>query len=92
MPYPNEHSCRLLTPNLFTAFRRKNEAEESEGRRIDVIYGIKKGKTKIQALRYPISVWSEMEAAIHCGERGGEFHSAEPPVPEKAIPWRVSGL
>lgn len=76
MPYPNEHSCRIANPNLFTTFRRKNNEESEDGREIDVIYGIKSGKTRIQALRYKTEFWSEMDAAEHCMRRGGHFEAA----------------
>ncbi len=82
MPFPSEHSCRLIQPSEFSSFRRANNAEEEAGKRVDVIYGIrpksgkKGGRTAIQALRYPIDEWSEKDAREHCMIRGGEFHPA----------------
>lgn len=83
MPYPNEHSCRLVDPNEFKGFRRKN-AEEFEGNKsIDVVYGIRDkkgkrgGKSEIQALRYDKDIWSVGEAAVHCEIRGGRFEPAK---------------
>jgi len=49
MPYPNEHAARINSPGKYDQFRRKNDAL---GRGIDVIYGIKNGKTEIQAIRF----------------------------------------
>ena len=40
MPYPNEHACRLEDPDKYDRFRRINCEQESDGKCIDVIYGI----------------------------------------------------
>ena len=85
MPYPNEHSCRLVDPGQFTAIRRKNAEEVDNGRPIDVVYGIRGksgkrgGKTQIQALRYNKEVWNEQDAEMHCILRGGRFEPASEP-------------
>lgn len=81
-PFKSEHSCRLISPEEFASFARRNDAEEDAGRRIDVIYGIKAkkgkrgGKTQIQSLRYPVDEWKVSEARDHCMIRGGVFHPA----------------
>jgi hypothetical protein len=41
-----------------------------------VIYGIKEGKSEIQALRYPKKVWDADDARKHCSSRGGSFEAA----------------
>lgn len=71
MPYPNEHACRLVDPKEFDEFRRENEKITVNGKPVDVIFGIKDGKSKIQALRYKKSVWSVEEARNDCKNRGG---------------------
>jgi len=76
MPYPNEHSCRLEDPDKYDRFARKNCAQKSDGKCIDVIYGIKGGKSEIQALRYPKSVWTESAARTHCKLHKGFFEPA----------------
>jgi HK97 family phage prohead protease len=76
MPYPNEHACRLEDPDKYDKLRRENCAEKSDGKCIDVIYGIKDNKSEIQALRYDKEVWSASEARAHCKERGGKFEAA----------------
>lgn len=82
MPYPNEHSCRLQNPDKYKRFNRVNGDRESNGKPIDVIYGIreKDGKdvSEEQAYRYPTKHWSEKEARSHCKEHDGiTFEPAE---------------
>jgi len=76
MPFPNEHSCRLKQPGQYTRFARKNCEQKHDGKCIDVIYGIKQGKSEIQALRYPKGSWTESAARNHCSGRGGSFEAA----------------
>lgn len=75
MPYPNEHSCRLKEPN-YDEYRRGNCDQKHNGKCIDVIYGIRNGKSETQALRYKTSIWNESDARAHCDSRGGSFHPA----------------
>ena len=77
MPYPNEHSCRLENPDKYDSFSRKNCAQKHDGKCIDAIYGIKEGKSEIQALRYGTKIWTEAAARAHCKEREGTFEPAE---------------
>lgn len=76
-PYANEHACRINDPGKYARFARKNCAQKSDGKCIDVIYGIKEGKTEIQALRYPKDIWSADEARKHCSGRNGSFEAAK---------------
>jgi len=76
MPYPNEHSCRLEDPDKYENFRREKCGEKHDGKCIDVIYGIKEGKSEIQALRYKTDIWDEDDARAHCKEREGKFEPA----------------
>lgn len=76
-PYENEHSCRLEDPKQFDKFSRKNCEQKHEGKCIDVIYGIKEGKSKIQALRYKTSIWKKEAAQSHCKSRKGLFEAAK---------------
>lgn len=48
-PFPNEHAARLTDPAQYNSFRRKNN---DFGDGIDAIYGIKSGKTELQAIRF----------------------------------------
>lgn len=69
-PYPDEHACRLNSPEKYTKFRRKNGAFKINGKSVDIIYGITKdGKTEIQAIRYPKSTWTADEARADCKKR-----------------------
>lgn len=103
MPYPNEHSCRILDPDKFKEMRRNNCEQKHEGKCIDVIYGItgagEDRKSEIQTLRYPVDVWTEASAKAHCEERKGFFESAVeekkeeikiPLYPKPFLPMRSS--
>lgn len=68
-PYPNEYSCRLKDPGQFTTFRRVNNAAKVNGKRIDFIFGIKNGKSEIQAIRYPKDIWTEDSAKRNCSAK-----------------------
>ena len=76
-PYPNEHSCRLQMPNKYDRFVRKNCARKSDGKCIDHVYGIKEGKSELQALRYKKDIWTESDAKAHCKDEKGFFEPAE---------------
>ena len=75
-PYPNEHSCRIVSPKGFDKYARKNCAEKKSGKCIDVIYGIKNGKSVIQALRFKSKYWTVEDAQKECELRGGSFVAA----------------
>lgn len=47
-----------------------------DGKCIDVIYGIREGKSEQQSLRYPKDNWTESAARAHCEDRGGTFEAA----------------
>lgn len=89
MPYPNEHSCRLRDPGEFDGFARKNCDQKADGKCIDVIYGIKDGKSEIQALRYPKEIWEEDDARAHCEAKGGSFEAAKDEEQSKGEPSRL---
>ena len=76
MPYPNEHACRLNSPDKYDRFARKNCDRKVSGKCVDVIYGIKEGKTEVQALRYPKDSWEAAAARSHCKDEGGTFEAA----------------
>jgi len=77
MPYEGEHSCRLKEPSQFAEFRRKNNERSSGGKKYDVIYGIKKGKSEEASYRYSKKIWSEKEAKSHCSSHKGRFEPAK---------------
>jgi len=74
IPYPNEHSCRLKSPDLFenNSFRRIAQGK------LSIIIGKLKGQTTTttQAYRYPVSKWDADDAEKHCKEHKGSFHKA----------------
>jgi len=78
LPFTNEHSCRLESPDKYESWGRKNCEQEHDGKCIDVVYGTTSaGKTEIQSLRYKKSVWDEGAARSHCNSRGGSFEPAK---------------
>lgn len=75
MPYPNEHSCRLKSPDAFQpkSFRRM---ERPKG--VSLIIARPKGKTTTatQAIRYDKDIWTADRAKTDCEEKGGSFEAA----------------
>ena len=69
MPYADEHSCRLVSPSEFQEFRRQNNWKQIDGKRVDAIFGLRDGKTELQAIRYPKSEWSKADARSHCSSQ-----------------------
>jgi hypothetical protein len=65
MPFANEHACRLKSPAGFDNFRRQNNWQDHEGKRIDAIFGIKDRSSTLQAMRYPKDVWTARSARLH---------------------------
>jgi len=89
-PYPEEHSCRLENPDDFDKFRRQNCAQKHDNKCIDVIYGIKDNKSKIQALRYKTSIWKVDDAEEHCKSRKGTFEKAKESKQEVRMPIKLN--
>lgn len=83
-PFPNEHSCRLEDPGKYDRFARKNCEIKHDNKCIDVIFGIKSGKSEIQAMRYPKDIWDESAARNHCKSKGGSFEAAAKEVSSMA--------
>ncbi len=77
MPYSGEHSCRLEDPGQYDRFARKNCFQKHEGKCIDFIFGVKEGKSEVQAMRYNKEVWTASEARSHCASHNGSFEAAE---------------
>lgn len=49
---------------------------KSGGKCLDVIYGIKSGKSEIQAYRYKKTIWTASAARSHCSSHNGSFEAA----------------
>ncbi len=75
-PYENEHSCRLEDPGKYDRFARKNCYQKHDGKCIDFIFGIKEGKSEVQAMRYGKDAWTEEAAKSHCKDHKGSFEAA----------------
>ena len=71
MPFSGEHSCRLIPPGEFSEFRRQNNFRQVDGKRVDAIFGIRDGKSELQALRYPKNIWVSGDARSHCSSQDG---------------------
>jgi HK97 family phage prohead protease len=76
-PYANEHACRLQDPGKYDNFARQNCKAKSDGKCIDFIFGIKGGKSELQAMRYKKDVWTADAAKSHCSGKGGSFEAAK---------------
>jgi len=76
-PYPNEHSCDINTKK-YPKYRRVTCEQKSDGKCIDVVYGITADKkSEISSLRYKKDIWTETEAKAHCKKRKGKFEPAK---------------
>jgi len=77
-PYPNEHACRLQSPDKFSEFRRGTRSHE--GKKYSVIFGKpKEGEGwEEQAYRYDKDTWEASEARSHCKSHDGTFEAAKP--------------
>ena len=71
MPFAGEHSCRIISPSDFGEFRRQNNWKTIDGKRVDAIWGISDGSSKLQALRYPKEQWTSADARSHCSAQDG---------------------
>ena len=58
-PYPNEHAARITDPAQYDSFARKNN---DFGDGIDAIYGVKNGKTELQAIRFKADKFTAAQA------------------------------
>lgn len=76
-PYPNEHACRLESPEKYSQFRRGKR--EHDGKEYAVIYGKLKDEAKWeeQAFRYDKEIWEAADAKTHCKDHDGKFEAAE---------------
>jgi len=93
-PYANEHACRINDPDKYDRFARKNCAIKHDGKCIDVIYGIKGGKSEIQAYRYQKDIWAEADAKAHCKDHNGAFEAAKCEIEGEdkgAVPYKPEG-
>lgn len=72
-PYPNEHSCRLVTPGKFQKEHWSRGTREHDGKKYSVIRGRLKGETTTteQAFRYPTDIWTKSAAKSHCTAHDG---------------------
>jgi len=67
----------MKDPGQFDRFARENCRMRSAGKCIDVIWGIKGGKTSLQAMRYKKSIWTASDAKKHCDKHGGTFEASK---------------
>lgn len=62
-PFPNEHSCRLLSPDGWDRVRRQND---KFGPGIHAIFGIKENKAQLQAIRFDKTKFTAQQARKWC--------------------------
>lgn len=75
-PYPNEHACRINDPGKYDTFARKNCFRRKNNKCMDFIFGIKAGKSDVQAVRFKKAVWDAASARSVCSGMGGSFEPA----------------
>lgn len=73
-PYPNEHACRLRSPDDFQSDSFRRVKREHEGKTYYVIMGRLQGETSMteQAYRYPKDTWTAAQARAHCKSHDGQ--------------------
>ena len=96
-PLPNEHSCRLRSPDDFQADTFRRVSRESDGKKYYIIMGKLTGETTMteQAYRYPKDVWEVAAARAHCKAHDGQSFEAareEEGMGEPPIVRRVSRI
>lgn len=87
MPFPNEHAARQTSPSKYDSFRRAHPSGFPRG--VDVIYGIKDGKSEIQTVRFKAGLWTVSDAKKWLKDHGFKM-SVEPaskPKPVKKSLW-----
>ena len=76
MPFKTEHAARQRSPDKYDKFRRKHLDGWPEG--IDVVLGIKDGKSEIQSIRFDASKWTPKEAKKWLKAHGFVIGNFEP--------------
>ena len=87
-PYPNEHACRLRSPDDFQEGSFRRMSREHDDKKYSIIMGRLEDETTMteQAYRYNRETWTEESARSHCKDHGGSFAAAtgkemdKPPV------------
>lgn len=85
MPFPNEHAARQTDPKKYDSFRRQHPKGFPKG--VDVIFGIKDGKSEVQTLRFARSMWSVSDAKKWLKEHGFKTTIEEAAKPTKKSLW-----
>jgi hypothetical protein len=85
MPFPNEHAARLTDPKKYDSFARKND---QGGAGVDFVFGVKEGKTELQAIRFDSKKFTAAEARAWCDKHGKKPILFEP-ASEKVVKLAV---
>lgn len=85
-PFPNEHACRLRSPDDFDSATFRRTTRKHEGKEYSVIMGKIKGESTMteQAYRYPKDTWDAEAAKAHCSSHDGSFEAAAEGKSQKA--------
>jgi len=76
MPYPNFHSCRLLSPVAGADTNRVKDERSHDGKSYDVTYQQQPdGSWKQQSFGYARTRWDAGAARSHCSSHGGTFEA-----------------
>ena len=90
-PYPNEHACRLVSPDKFDSQSFRRMKRDHNGKEYSVIMGKLKDSSKMsdQAYRYSKDKWSSSEAKSHCTAHNGiSFEPASKTIAELEVKAR----
>lgn len=79
MPYPNQHSCRLKSPDAFQPRSFRTVERKHNNKTYSVIMGRPKGVATMaeQAYRYDKKTWDAKDAKNHCAAHKGTFEPAK---------------
>ena len=89
LPYPNEHAARITDPDQYDSMRRKNN-EMGDG--VHVIYGIKDGKSEVQAIRFDAKKFTPAEAKKWCKDHDFKPIEFEPATDVSANQNNATGV
>jgi len=92
MPYPNEHSAVLTSPEGYDTFRRQNN-KFAKG--VHAVFGIKKGpprKSELHSIRFSVSMFTAAEAKKWLKDHDISYSSFEAASGKKSALSLDSGL
>jgi hypothetical protein len=92
MPYPNYHSARISDPAQYDTHAY---SKGKFGKGIDAVFGIKDGKSSLQAIRFDKTRWSSKQARKWLSKHGHKplaFEQArqDEVAKSRAVVWQLA--